>query len=77
MAVDSTANLIYICNTEANAVSVINGKRNKVVATIDVGQAPKGIGFNPITGYLYVANSQDNTVSVIDVTTRDYVPILV
>ena len=37
-----------------------------VVTTIPVGGWPIGVGVNPTTDKIYVANSTDNTVSVID-----------
>ena len=37
-----------------------------VVETIPVGEYPLGIAFNPRNGNLYVANTNDDTVSVID-----------
>ncbi|MBI1927874.1 T9SS type A sorting domain-containing protein [Candidatus Poribacteria bacterium] len=37
-----------------------------VVATIPVGNSPIGVGVNPNTNRIYVANSSDRTVSVID-----------
>jgi YVTN family beta-propeller protein len=37
-----------------------------VVATIQVGHSPNGIAVDPITAEVWVANTQDNTVSVIN-----------
>jgi YVTN family beta-propeller protein len=37
-----------------------------VTATIGVGSGPYGVGIDPSTGTVYVANEQSNTVSVID-----------
>jgi DNA-binding beta-propeller fold protein YncE len=44
---------------------VIDPATNTVVATIPVGDAPRGIAFNPNNGNLYVANIDSNSVSVI------------
>ena len=52
---------IYVTNSGSNTISVIDGKTNKVVATIPVGASPHGVvaldspvgGFGPI----YVTNS--------------------
>ena len=44
-----------------------------VIATIPVGFSPLGIGINPITHRIYVANSGSNTVSVIDGTKNSVV----
>jgi YVTN family beta-propeller protein len=37
-----------------------------VTATVPVGNLPHGVGVNPTTGRVYVANNNSNTVSVID-----------
>ena len=37
-----------------------------VVATVSVGDVPEGVGVNPTTDRVYVANKFDDTVSVID-----------
>jgi YVTN family beta-propeller protein len=44
-----------------------------VVATISVGNSPRGIAFNPNNGNLYVANALDGTVTVINGTTNTVV----
>src|SRR2546425_359551 len=38
----------------------------QVTVTIAVGSNPNGVAVNPLTNRIYVANSDDNTVSVID-----------
>jgi YVTN family beta-propeller protein len=43
------------------------------VATITVGGSPIGIAFNPDNGFMYVANSGSNTVSVINPVTNTVV----
>jgi YVTN family beta-propeller protein len=53
-------------NFPASAVSVIDTGRNTVVATIPVGQFPKGVAIPPDGTHAYVANQGDGTVSVID-----------
>jgi YVTN family beta-propeller protein len=45
-------------------VTAINGATNQP-ATINVGKYPFALAFNPATNRIYVANSVDNTVSVI------------
>ena len=63
-------------NGQDDTVSVIDGATNTVIATIPVGDGinnPGGIGINPSTDTLYVANSDgtfsdasDDSISVID-----------
>jgi hypothetical protein len=44
---------------------MIDAATNTVTATIPVGTAPDGVAVNPVADTAYVANSVDNTVSVI------------
>jgi YVTN family beta-propeller protein len=57
---------IYVINTGSNSISAIDGRTNKVVATIPVGSQPHGIIANDISAKVYVTNSGSNSVSVID-----------
>src|SRR2546426_1095765 len=52
----------------SSTVSVIDGATNSITSTIPVGNEPNGIGVNPKTNMIYVANflSVAGTVSVID-----------
>jgi YVTN family beta-propeller protein len=58
--------LIFVSNSNSDTVSVIDGSTNTVIANINVGQEPVDLAINAITNRLYVANYQNNTVSVID-----------
>src|SRR5690349_9182455 len=61
---------IYVTNSGSDNVSVIDGKTNKVVATIPVGTSPHGVVAldSPVGGFstIYVTNSGSDNVSVID-----------
>lgn len=65
---------VYIANSGANSVSVINGEHCNATdtsgcghgSTVTVGAGPDGLSVDPRTGMVYVANHDDNTVSVID-----------
>jgi YVTN family beta-propeller protein len=63
--VNPGTDIVYVTDGDGNAVSVINGKHNKVTATVGVGTAPYGVGVDPATSTAYVANDVSNTVSVI------------
>jgi YVTN family beta-propeller protein len=63
-------------NFPASAVSVIDIARNKVVATIPVGQFPSGVAITPDGTHAYVANQGDGTVSVIDTANNNVVATL-
>jgi YVTN family beta-propeller protein len=74
-AVDEATDTVYAVNEVGGTVSVVNGAAcNASVATgcgrspqqVDVGNAPDGVAIDQTTDTVYVANSQDNTVSVIN-----------
>ena len=58
--------MVYVANAESNTVSVIDTTKNKVIATVPVGNLPLGIAVTPNGKMIYVANEVSNTVSVID-----------
>lgn len=58
----------YVSNQGSDSVSVLSGSGcvMRVVAEVAVGDAPRHIALSPDNRFLYVSNSIDNTVSVID-----------
>jgi YVTN family beta-propeller protein len=54
-------------------VTEVSPTQGFVVATIPVGNTPRGIAFNSINGNLYVTNAADDTVTVINGTTNTVV----
>ena len=62
--------LVYVTNENSNNVSVINRQTGEVVATVMVGSMPKGIAAGKRREHLkvYVANSGNDSISVIDPT---------
>ncbi len=75
VAVDAATDTIYVADLNGNTVSVIDGATcnatvtrgcGQAPATVPVGDGPDGIAVNASTDTVYVANSGDNTVSVID-----------
>ncbi len=65
LAVDSHNNLIYVANHLVPVVSVIDGRAGVVVRTISLGNASgsNGAAYDPVTGFLYVANKFTDDVS--------------
>ena len=57
VAVNRSTDRIYVANYDDNTVSVIDGKRNHVIHTINVGDSPSGVDVNRSTDKVYVANS--------------------
>jgi YVTN family beta-propeller protein len=75
VTVDETTDTIYVVNQDDNTVSVINGAVcngtdtsgcNQSWPTVTVGASPQALAVNPSNDTVYVANRDDNTVSVID-----------
>lgn len=75
-AMTSTADaqpFAYISNGDDNTVSVIDTTSNLVIATVPVGNIPRGVGVNPNGLYVYVVNNGSSTVSVIETGTQTVV----
>jgi YVTN family beta-propeller protein len=79
IAYDSVNERIYVTNSDASTVSVIDITTNTVIDTITVGIEPRGIAYSPDNQRMYVTNFGDDTVSVINTTTNivDSTPITV
>src|SRR5579863_1237440 len=60
---------VYVTNPSENDISVIDQNSNSVIATIPVGNDPRGIVVTPDGSKVYVANYDDGTVSVINAST--------
>ncbi|MDZ4210384.1 MAG: hypothetical protein U1C59_01570 [Methylotenera sp.] len=60
-------------NTHEDTVSVIDGKTQKVIQTINVGGTPEGIAFDNKHQRVYVASWMDNALTVIDAKTNKVV----
>ena len=74
MAIDPVTNTIYVENRLSNSMSIINGLHcnasdvsacNQAWPSVAVGARPQGLGFDPTRRTIYVANTNDDTVSVI------------
>lgn len=65
VVVDGATGNVFFTNSQANTVSVIGGSTDSVVATIAVGSDPFGVGVDPISGVVYVANREGNDLTVI------------
>jgi YVTN family beta-propeller protein len=78
VAVDVANSTVYVANFRDNTVSVIDAATCNVTrltgcarpaATVHVGSAPTGVAIDQATDTVYVANSVDSSVSVIDAAT--------
>ncbi len=66
VAVNETTNKAYVVNRSSNSVTVIDGRKRAVIATLPTGPGPEGIAINAVTNRVYTANSNDSSVTVID-----------
>jgi len=76
MAITPDGYFVYVVSdSRPSTVSVLATAMNTgtVVATIPVGTIAAGVAITPDGSSAYVANNQDNTVSVIDTTTKTVV----
>jgi YVTN family beta-propeller protein len=61
--------MVYVVNNASNNVSVIDTSTHTVVATVPVGNLPRGVAVNPAGTRVYVVNNASFNVSVIDTST--------
>lgn len=56
----------FVSNLGANSVTAFNLATTAVLAEIPVGKNPEGLAMSPDDAYLYVANSDSDSITVID-----------
>ncbi len=62
--------MIYVTQERSDNVVVINRETDQIVSTIAVGKRPHGVAIQPSINRAYVANSGDDTLSLIDTQTN-------
>src|SRR6266850_847528 len=67
---------VFVTNEKSDNVTVIQAASQKLLATIPVGQRPRGVAASRDGGKIFVANSNSNNVSVIDPKTLKVVDTL-
>ena len=76
VAVSPNGSRLYVTAADPNGkVYVINTATNGIIDTISVGHTPMSPVVSPDAAKLYVCNRFDNTVSIIDLTTKAQVVI--
>ncbi len=66
LALNPVTNFLYAVSRSDAKVTVIDTIGETAVATVDVGMEARHIAVNSISNKIYVSNTDDNTVSVID-----------
>ena len=68
--IDPACEYVYVSNMTQNRIEVYSLDDQSFETPIPVGAMPRGMDFTPDGALLYVANSGEHTVSVVDVSTR-------
>src|SRR4030095_10002622 len=67
IAISANDHLVWVVNPSDDSVSVIRPDINTVIAEITVGDEPQSIALTPDNLTAFVANTADNSISVINV----------
>ena len=62
--------LVYVTNTPADTVDVINTTSRQIIKRIDVGISPSGLALRPDGSELWVTNHVSDSVSVVDIRSK-------
>ena len=80
VAVDSARNVIWVTQLDDNQVTPIQadetGLNFTALPAVSTGDGPWGVVYDPVHDRIYVANSRQDTVTIIDPTTRQVVGTL-
>jgi YVTN family beta-propeller protein len=66
MALSPDGHRLYVVCQGSDELRVLDTESNKVIATVTLGRAPRGITLSPDGKQIYITNANDDTVSVID-----------
>ena len=69
LALSADGRQLYVVCQGSDELRVLDAVSGKVVATVPVGHAPRGITLSPDGNQIYITNANDDTVSVIDAAT--------
>ena len=68
--------MIYVTQERSNNVVVINRNTDQIVSTIEVGKKPHGIAIQSDINRVYVANSGEDTITIIDIQTNRSIKLI-
>jgi YVTN family beta-propeller protein len=66
IAVNPVTGRVYVANNGSGTVSVLDGQKDSVVATINVGALPYVLAVSEATNRIYVSNTFSNLLTIID-----------
>src|SRR5690606_37163145 len=67
----ASAETIYVSNEKDNTITVVDGDKLEVTATIPVGERPRGILLSKDGKSLYVCVSDEDRIAVVDLETNE------
>jgi len=70
LSVSRDGKTLYVANSNANNMAIIDTASKTVSATVPVGASPYTTLVNPFNGLVYVSNWGDANISIVDPTTR-------
>jgi len=62
--------MMFVSNEDSDNISIIDRSENRVVEVIKSGSAPRGMAYSRLYQQIYIANSGDNSISIIDLSSR-------
>ncbi len=69
MALSADGHRLYVVCQGSDELRVVDTASTKLIATIPLGRAPRGIALAPDGNQIYVTNANDDSVSVVDAAT--------
>jgi YVTN family beta-propeller protein len=66
IAVNPVTNRVYVANAGSGTVSVLDGKSDALLATVNVGQRPYVLAANAVANKVYVSNTFSDLLTIID-----------
>ena len=76
MALSPDGRLLYVVCQDSDEVRVVDVRSSKVISSVPVGHAPRGIALSPAGRQIFITNAWSDTVSVIDAATLKVVQTL-
>ncbi len=69
MALSADGRRLYVVCQASDELRIVDTESNRLIKTIALGRAPRGITLSPDSQQIYITNANDDTVSVIDAAT--------
>ncbi|MEM0156342.1 MAG: YncE family protein [Thermoplasmataceae archaeon] len=86
IALDPVNKMMYVSDNDINSkiyrypkefnITIINTNTNSPVKSVVPGSYPEGVAYDPVNGYIYVANSGSANISVLNPTTESIIQSL-